>query len=147
MWLSTSAVEIENPDYDPTVLGSPETLWREGVSFDVFEADWEVVAAGSIEHKLALIGAGEAGITLSRGPKWEWDVCAGAVIVEEAGGVASDLSGDPLTFNKPFPKVKGILAGAPGVYREALHAVRDVGASNRMNEFDDLPSGSQATLQ
>ena len=69
------------------------------------------------------------------------------MIVEEAGGVVSDLFGDPLTFNKPFPKVKGILAGAPGVYVEALQAVRDVGASGRMKEFDDLPSVSQATLQ
>ena len=115
--------------------------------FEAFASDWEVVPAGSIEHKLALIGAGEAGVTFSRGPKWEWDVCAGAVIVEEAGGVASDLFGDPLTFNKPFPKVKGILAGAPEVYRAALQALRDVGASDRMNEFDDLPSGGQATLQ
>ena len=115
--------------------------------FEAFASDWDVVPAGSIEHKLALIGAGEAGVTFSRGPKWEWDVCAGAVIVEEAGGVASDLFGDPLTFNKPFPKVKGILAGAPEVYQAALQALRDVGASDRMNEFDDLPSGSQATLQ
>ena len=61
--------------------------------------------------------------------------------------MASDLFGDPLTFNRPFPKVKGIPAGAPGVYREALQAVRDVGASDRMGEFDDLPSGSEVTLQ
>ncbi len=50
-----------------------------------------VVPAGSVEHKLALTGAGNAGLTFSRGAKWEWDVCAGAVIVEEAGGVANDL--------------------------------------------------------
>ena len=39
VWLSTPAVETENPDYDPTDGRSSATLWREGVSFDVFEAD------------------------------------------------------------------------------------------------------------
>ena len=39
VWLSTLAAETTNPDYDPSVSGSAATLWREGVSFDVFEAD------------------------------------------------------------------------------------------------------------
>ena len=41
----------------------------------------------------------------------------------------------------------GGLAGAPEVYSAALQAVRDVGDSDRMGELDDLPSGSQSTLQ
>ena len=107
--------------------------------FGVFEADWEVVAAGSIEHKLALVASGDGAATLSRGPKWEWDVCAGAVIVEEAGGVACDMLGGALEFNKPFPKVRGILAGAPRAYGRALQVARSVGASDRMAEFPDVP--------
>jgi myo-inositol-1(or 4)-monophosphatase len=102
--------------------------------FAAFDSAWDVVPAGSIEYKLAMIGAGVAGVTFSRGPKWEWDVCAGSVIVEEAGGVATELFGDPLVFNKPHPKVKGILAGAPSAYAEALEAIRVVGASDRMRE-------------
>ena len=37
--LSTAAVETVNPNHDPSVRGSSATVWREGVSFDVFEAD------------------------------------------------------------------------------------------------------------
>jgi myo-inositol-1(or 4)-monophosphatase len=104
--------------------------------FAPFEDGWDVVHTGSIEYKLGLIAAGTAAVTLSRGPKWEWDVCAGSLIVTEAGGVATDVFGDTLTFNRPFPKVKGILAGAPEAYRTALTQVAAMGASDRMREME-----------
>ncbi|HSG81808.1 MAG TPA: 3'(2'),5'-bisphosphate nucleotidase CysQ [Gemmatimonadota bacterium] len=108
--------------------------------FEPFQANWDVTATGSIQYKLALIAAGEAAVTFSRGPKHEWDVCAGALIVVEAGGLATDLFGGKLTYNQPFPKVKGVLAGAPGAYARAGAQVEATGASDRMAEFSDLPS-------
>jgi myo-inositol-1(or 4)-monophosphatase len=107
--------------------------------FEPFESDWEVAAMGSIQYKLALIGAGRAAVTFSRGPKHEWDVCAGALIVAEAGGLATDLFGGRLAYNQPFPKVKGIMAGAPEAYARALTQIEATGASDRMSEFDDVP--------
>jgi myo-inositol-1(or 4)-monophosphatase len=106
--------------------------------FGPFEHDWELRATGSIALKLALVAAGDAAVTLSRGPKHEWDVCAGALIVQEAGGLATDLFGHALAFNQPFPKVKGILAGAPQAYARGLEQLRVIGASDRMDEFTDL---------
>jgi myo-inositol-1(or 4)-monophosphatase len=98
-------------------------------------ADWQVDAIGSIQYKLALVAAGEGAATLSRGPKHEWDVCAGALIVEEAGGRATDMFGQPLRYNQPFPKVPGILAGAPEAYTRALTRLSQTGASDRMDEL------------
>ncbi len=95
---------------------------------------------GSIEYKLGLVGAGDASVTFSRGPKHEWDVCAGAIIIEEAGGRVTDLFGDPLVFNQAFPKTKGILAGAPNAYDRALAQLAETGASDRMDEFKDVAS-------
>ncbi len=103
--------------------------------FEPFTHDWEVTALGSIEYKLALIGSGRASVTFSRGPKWEWDVCAGSLIVEEAGGIVTDLFGAPLEFNQSFPKVKGVLAGAPEAYERARVQLATIGASDRMGEF------------
>jgi myo-inositol-1(or 4)-monophosphatase len=102
--------------------------------FEPFAA-WEVEPIGSIELKLAMVAAGRAGATLSRGPKHEWDVCAGALIVEEAGGRATDMFGQPLRYNQPFPKVPGILAGAPEAYTRALTRLSQTGASDRMDEL------------
>ena len=97
---------------------------------------WDVVPIGSIEYKLARIAAGDAAATLSRGPKWEWDVCAGALLIQEAGGTATDLFGGGYEFNQEFPKVKGVLAGAPEAYRRAEAQIAALGASDRMREFD-----------
>ena len=106
--------------------------------FEPFAGGWEVVATGSIEYKLALVAAGKGAATLSRGPKHEWDVCAGALIVEEAGGLATDVLGGTLAYNQAFPKVKGILAGAPEAHARALKIMHRVGPSDRMSEFDTL---------
>jgi myo-inositol-1(or 4)-monophosphatase len=103
--------------------------------FTPFVDSWDVVHVGSIEYKLGLVASGDAAVTLSRGPKWEWDVCAGALIVTEAGGHVSDIFGDPLRFNRPLPKVKGILAGAPEACRRVLEQVSKLGPSDRMNEL------------
>jgi myo-inositol-1(or 4)-monophosphatase len=104
--------------------------------FAPFMEDWQITHLGSIEYKLARIAAGMAGGTLSRGPKWEWDVCAGALIVQEAGGRATDVFGNPFVFNQEFPKVRGVLAGAPGVYERVRLEVAAMGASDRMDEFN-----------
>lgn len=104
--------------------------------FEPFDDQWDVEIVGSIEYKLALIAAGKGAVTFSRGPKHEWDVCAGAVIVEEAGGRVTDVFGDPLRFNQSFPKTKGILAGAPAAYARALAEIKGIGASDRMAEMD-----------
>ena len=42
---------------------------------------------------------GDATFTLT--PKNEWDICAGTLLVEEAGGKVTGLDGKPLVFNQP----------------------------------------------
>ena len=109
-----------------------ETRRGEFAGFD----GWEVRPVGSIQYKLALVAAGRGAVTWSRGPKHEWDVCAAALIVQEAGGVATELAGTPLRYNQARPKVRGILAGAPEAHSRALAELAAVGASDRMAELD-----------
>ncbi len=119
---------------DGNVLLASRSEMRRG-EFEPF-TEWTLDPVGSIALKLGLIGAGTASATVSRGPKWEWDVCAGSLIVEEAGGVVSDMFGEPLRFNNAFPKVKGIVAGAPPAYDRLMKRLADIGASDRMSEFE-----------
>jgi myo-inositol-1(or 4)-monophosphatase len=104
--------------------------------FTPFEGLYRLTPTGSIQYKLALLAQGKAAATLSRGPKHEWDVCAGALLVAEAGGVAGDLFGNPFRYNQAFPKVRGVLAGAPGTVAKLAEVVARVGPSERMREFD-----------
>jgi len=49
----------------------------------------------------------------------EWDIAAGAVLVREAGGVVTNLDGDPRIFANG-----NIVAAGPGVHAELLAAIR-----------------------
>lgn len=125
-------VEVRESD----VLLASRTELSRG-EFDPFRDDWTVRPTGSTQYKLALVAAGEGAATFSRGPKWEWDVCAGSLIVREAGGRSTELPGTDLEYNKPFPKVRGMLAGAPEAYERARRRLTEVGPASRMRE--DFP--------
>ncbi len=60
----------------------------------------ELRPLGSIAWKLALVACGDADFNLSVKPKNEWDVCAGDLLVREAGGEYVDFAGRALRYNQ-----------------------------------------------
>jgi myo-inositol-1(or 4)-monophosphatase len=68
---------------------------------------------GSVAYKLALVSAGLADVTFTLTPKNEWDVVAGAALVQSAGGFVSTLEKTSLTANRRDPLLSGLLAGGP----------------------------------
>ena len=48
---------------------------------------------GSVAYKLASSSTGDGDATFTLTPKNEWDICAGTLLVEEAGGRVTDLDG------------------------------------------------------
>ncbi len=120
-------------DERPVILASRSET-RRG-EFKCFEAFAQIRVVGSIAYKLALIAAGEADATFSRGPKNEWDIAAGALLVEEAGGRVRDGSGDSIRLNQRETRVDGIVAATSEAYDVAcslLHRIR--GESNLNGE-------------
>jgi myo-inositol-1(or 4)-monophosphatase len=77
-------------------------------------------AIGSIAYKMALIAAGAADVVLSLDQKWEWDVCAGDLLVQEAGGRSTDRMGVELTFGNPVPRLEGIVAANQELHTASL---------------------------
>jgi len=67
-------------------------------------------AVGSIAYRLAQVAAGEGDGTLTFRSLREWDVCAGTLIVEEAGGVVMGRDGGRLVFNQQDTLYRGIIA-------------------------------------
>jgi len=78
--------------------------------WDPFRPLMRVVLTGSVAYKLALVAAGRGDATFSLTPKSEWDVCAGAALIQAGGGTITDIHGRPLRFNRPNPKLPGIIA-------------------------------------
>ncbi len=72
----------------------------------------------SIAYRLAAVAAGQGDAALLFGFKHEWDIAAGAAIVEAAGGLVSDLWGEALVFNQANPRAPGVAASGA-----ALHAL------------------------
>lgn len=67
----------------------------------------------SLAYRMALTAQGRFDAMMTLRPSWEWDIAAGALIVTEAGGDATDQTGAPLRFNNPHPQVNGVVAGSP----------------------------------
>jgi myo-inositol-1(or 4)-monophosphatase len=84
---------------------------------------YQVRAIGSVAYKLALVAAGKADITFTLTPKNEWDVVAGAALVESAGGFVSTLEKTPLIANRRDPLLSGLLASGPFLKDELLALV------------------------
>jgi myo-inositol-1(or 4)-monophosphatase len=78
-------------------------------------AKWfrELRPVGSIAWKLASIASGEGDLNVSVAPKSEWDVCAGDLLVREAGGVYLSFDGAPRTYNLPDPRIEAPMAAGP----------------------------------
>ena len=93
----------------PVVLVAPPAFQRG--KFRSLQPKAEIRPVGSIAYTLALVAAGRADAAINTGRMREWDVAAGVLLVEEAGGMAVDLKGAPFMFNKTDPLVEGIIAG------------------------------------
>jgi len=63
--------------------------------WEPYQSHMRVELTGSVAYKFALVAAGRHDSTFTLTPKNEWDVCAGALLVTEAGGTFTDLGGRP----------------------------------------------------
>ena len=74
----------------------------------------------SLAYRMCLVAEGRFDGMLTFRDAWEWDVAAGVLIIEEAGGLATGGRGEALFFNNQIPQVPGILAGTPKVHAGLL---------------------------
>ncbi|SLN42623.1 3'(2'),5'-bisphosphate nucleotidase CysQ [Roseisalinus antarcticus] len=74
----------------------------------------------SLAYRMCLVAQGRFDAMLTFRPTWEWDIAAGALIVQEAGGTVTDRHGRELKFNRGLPQADGVVAG--GALHPALVA-------------------------
>lgn len=70
----------------------------------------------AIAYRMALVAAGAFDAAIALTPKWDWDIAAGALIAEEAGGKVSDHHGRPWLFNRPDPRQSSLICAAPALH-------------------------------
>ncbi len=91
--------------------------------FEPLRSSWNILPLGSTAYKMVKVADGTGAAFLSRGPKSEWDICAPALIVTEAGGRVSTLAGETLRYNQPAPFMRGIIVSNGEAHPELLRRV------------------------
>lgn len=94
--------------------------------FQVFMDRCRIKPVGSIAYRLAKVAGGDGDGTLTFRSIHDWDVCGGMLIVEEAGGRVFDASGNPLIFNRPETRHRGIVAANPSLADDLQQLVAHV---------------------
>lgn len=88
--------------------------WKHDIGrFASLEAQTAVRPMRSIAWALALAASGRIQAVATFESENEWDVAAGALLIEETGGTMADGSGQSLEFNRPAPRYRGIVATHP----------------------------------
>jgi myo-inositol-1(or 4)-monophosphatase len=91
--------------------------------FSAYDGVLRLSPCGSIAYKMARLSAGKSDGTLSVTPKNEWDIAAGVLLVSEAGGRVTDLSGKEHQFNQADTLVDGVIAASQDAYGVIKQAV------------------------
>jgi myo-inositol-1(or 4)-monophosphatase len=97
--------------------------------WDAYKGRVHVRLTGSVAFKLAELAAGAGDATFTLTPKNEWDICAGTLLVEEAGGRVTDLAGAPLLFNQPTTLRPGMIASNGVLHAGLLDLIRQAGGA------------------
>jgi myo-inositol-1(or 4)-monophosphatase len=117
------AASSRNTLEDALVLASRSEMKRG--EWKLFaDAPFRLQPMGSVAYKLALVAAGLADATFTLSAKHEWDIAAGAALVESAGGFVSLPDGTPLRCNHAQPLVPGLLACAKPLKDELLSRIQ-----------------------
>lgn len=75
---------------------------------------------GSLIGRICLVAEGRYDATFSFRPTWEWDIAAGALILQEAGGVMTDGQGREMAFNRSDPRHEGLIGAGPAMHSKLL---------------------------
>jgi myo-inositol-1(or 4)-monophosphatase len=123
-WQGERRLSVANAVRRSIIAASRSEIQRG--EFMSFADDFDLLPTGSTAYKLAKVAEGSADVFLSRGPKSEWDVCAGALIVAEAGGRATLLDGSDLRYNQHDPHISGILATRPELHADIVRRISEM---------------------
>lgn len=78
----------------------------------------------SIALRMASIAADEYDAMIVLRPSWDWDLAAGQLLIEEAGGVVQSLAG-AILYNQPQAQQSSLVAGKDFLVKELLTIVEN----------------------
>lgn len=90
-------------------------FWKDGQPPDVKRS-----FRPSLAWRLCLVGEGRFDAMVSLRMAWEWDIAAGSLIAQRAGGIATTMTGAPMRFNNPAPRLDGLVIAGPVLHAQIM---------------------------
>ncbi|MEZ5871795.1 MAG: 3'(2'),5'-bisphosphate nucleotidase CysQ [Nitratireductor sp.] len=68
----------------------------------------------SLAYRMAMVASGAIDGAFARSGAHDWDMAAADLIISEAGGAVSSISGNPLLYNRTAIRAPALVAAGPG---------------------------------
>lgn len=106
-----------------SMIGQPDVFARNNIQYwpDVRLID---TVPNGMAWRLALVAAGHWDAAVALNDKSDWDLAAAVLIIEEAGGVATDRHGQPFVFNRESVIQKGAVAAGAALHPLIMERLR-----------------------
>lgn len=111
-----------------TMLGSRHHIKPFDVTLGEELGISDFLTHGSAGLKICLLADQKADIYINSSDKTaEWDICAADIILKEAGGKISDLSGNPINYNKKqYLNLNGYVASNEVLHKKIIQKIKKI---------------------
>ena len=103
----------------------------------------KVSIANSMAYRMCLVASGEADAAVTFTPKSDWDLAAAILIMSEAGGLTTTLSGKPIRFDKKKTTNRGVICAGPALHPLLFKQIKPLidayeNSDNKVRDFSHL---------
>ena len=106
-----------------SMIGQPDVFARANAQYwpDIRLID---AVPNAMAWRMSLVAAGHWDATVALNEKSDWDLAAATLIIQEAGGVATDRHGKPFVFNREAVIQKGAVAAGAQLHPLIMERLR-----------------------
>lgn len=124
-WLNGSSIRVSgNTSVSGATLTGPHSIVS---NTDVLAAGFEKTEVlRSLAYRLVVVAAGRIDVGTARGGPSDWDLAAADLLVQEAGGRVTDVSGKLLTYNRARTGHPALIAASTGLIGPVRAVLGDI---------------------
>jgi myo-inositol-1(or 4)-monophosphatase len=107
-FLESTRLQVKPKQESKTHLIASRSEFKRG-EWNKYKDKFEISTTGGCAYKMCKVARGDADGTFTLNPKSEWDICAGHLIIEEAGGIVKSLNGYDIEYNQKSTLLEGLI--------------------------------------